>query len=222
MSKADYYSKHLFISALLHSVQNPANANTPNLSAEFPHPEEVPAPIPSSTKPLTATPGRMAYSHSTSELPQPATSKGDGVRPNWLRTHFSGGAKDSKPIISDAHLQRDEGLPPEDTGDDVNWIFESIEGPKGNDEAAKKSDGVVEREDGAEEEHYLTQARMRAANLAFVNELKGEDRVLLDVKNLYIFLLHDGKCLHDPVSQSYVRHSHGLLLPTCRHRHHDL
>jgi hypothetical protein len=187
MSKADYYSKHLFISALLHKVENPASPNMSILSADSSRPEEAPTLIPGSTMPLTATPGRMAYSHSMSELPQPATaSKSDGVRPNWLRSRFSGRVKDYKPIISDSHFQHDEVPPPDNTGDDsVNWISGSIEVSEGNEEAARNRDGMVERENGAEEEeNYLTQARRRAASLAFVNELKGEDRVLLDVTNL--------------------------------------
>jgi hypothetical protein len=223
ISKADYYSKHLFISALLHKVENPASPNMSILSADSSRPEEAPTLIPGSTMPLTATPGCMAYSHSMSELPQPATaSKSDGVRPNWLRSRFSGRVKDSKPIISDSHFQHDEVPPPDNTGDDsVNWISGSIEVSEGNEEAARNRDGMVERENGAEEEeNYLTQARRRAASLAFVNELKGEDRVLLDVTNLYIFLLRDGEYLDDFIPSSYVRHSHRLRLP--RNRHYDL
>jgi|ERR1700733_14654694 len=191
MSKADYYAQHLFISALLHTVQQSASADTS-------HPDGTPVLAPISTGPLTAAPGRMTSGHSASGLPQPATaSQTNGARPNWLRAHFSSRARDSRPKISDPHLEKNEGSPHDEADDDgVNWIFESIESPEVKDDIAKKGDGVVERED--EDEYHINEARAQAAHRAFVNELKGEDRVVLDVTNLYIFLLRDGKYLRGP------------------------
>ena len=167
-------------------------------SADVSHPDGAPVLVPVSTGPLTAAPDRMASGHSTSELPRPATaSQINGARPNWLRAHFSSRARDSRPKISDSHVKKDEGSPDDDADDDgVNWIFESIEGPEMKDDVAKKRDGIVERED--EDEFHLNEARAQAAHRALVNELKGEDRVVLDVTNLYIFLLRDGKYLCDP------------------------
>ena len=207
MSKADYYSKHLFISALLHTVAMP-NASVSSASGSLFQPGEAPTLIPGSTKPFTAAPGRMDDSHPTGELPQPAiASRGNGARRNWLRARSSSRSRDSKVKKYDPHLQKDEGPPSDDTNDDgVNWIFESIEGPGAKDGAERGTDGTVEPEDGIENE-MLTQAHRQAAHIAFVNELKGEGRVLLDVTNLYIFLLRDGKFLHDShfiVSWSFV------------------
>ena len=35
---------------------------------------------------------------------------------------------------------------------------------------------------------------MKRAKAEFVNDLKGENRVVLEVRNVYMFLLRDGTC----------------------------
>lgn len=51
---------------------------------------------------------------------------------------------------------------------------------------------------------------MKRARLAFVNELKGENRVALEVKNIYMFLFRDGT-YQVPLVQD-VRHIHAVRI----------
>lgn len=183
MSKADYYSHHLFISTLCHTVQDPLTANTVD-------PSYPPSIIPGITKPISESPKTTMYSHSTSELPPPATAANSNntsdPRPNWLRAHLS--SRQKAPGV-EGHIQNDEPPPEPDNDSGINWIFESIEGPE-----AGKANGQLMKDDGAkdDDDHHISQAKNQAADIAFINELKGEDRVMLDVSNLYIFLLRDG------------------------------
>lgn len=199
MSKADYYTHHLFISTLSHTVQDPSTANTVD-------PSYPPTILPGITKPISESPKTTMYSHSTSELPPPATAASQNSsdpRPNWLRAHLS---SRQKAPDAEGHIQRDEAPPEPDDDSGINWIFESIEGPEAN--------GKLMRDDEPKDEdnHHILQAKNQAADVAFLNELKGEDRVMLDVSNLYIFLLRDGMFSLSPLFFR-VSESTRLLIP---------
>lgn len=52
--------------------------------------------------------------------------------------------------------------------------------------------GVGAEREKLKSEIGLSKARKQAAEVAFLDQLKGEDRVLVDVSNLYIFFLRNG------------------------------
>lgn len=192
MSKADYYPSHLFISTLRHTVEDPPRSQPTTILANDPDPNNPPSVLPGLTKPiaLSVSPSHTFHSHSASELPQPATSASPNPsdpRPNWLRAHLSGHQ-------SNGRIERDAPPPPEhETDDGVDWIFESVEGSSANVKPgyANGTGSGAEREK-LKSEIGLSKARKQAAEVAFLDQLKGEDRVLVDVSNLYIFFLRNG------------------------------
>jgi hypothetical protein len=130
LSKADYYSAHLFISTLCHSVKNSHATGSFDLGGG-----------------LTGVPGTLSPEPTLSaegRLPQPATASISGKassedRPHRLLNRF-GSRQSNKPA------ENEEAESERDVGDGVRWITDSVFGT-GNEE---KSERI-----GADQADYL-------------------------------------------------------------------
>ncbi|KAF8328271.1 uncharacterized protein EI90DRAFT_1620505 [Cantharellus anzutake] len=202
LSKADYYVKHLFISTLCHTLgeskkhkdsdaegpdDEPKEKNHGRKDNHHHHPLQdngviVDDKITSSRIPSTSRGG-------SSSLPPPATAENRKSKSwHWFNSKSSTPKPSKRTAHDDDNSDEDVHSPIEDIG----HLFEDITMPhvaassaqapppaRPNPNPLKKTTASFYREKVARKE-------------AFVNELKKDARINVEIRNLYLFLLRDG------------------------------